>query len=400
VDYGIGRRTAGSSSTLTGHGKQHANARSPRRQIGLFPSVACVPSVLPATLGANGERWYVHGRRSYRCTPESRIASFGNPGNGHYREELRWAKAAIQAYIQAHQVPPERTLFRLDGQYGTGAVVSDLADFSFVTRGKDYAMLDRADVQARLHLPADQHLASAESGICRALYDCPDQRLSPEGALVRIIVATHPAPTNKKKKRKVGFIRDGVVYELFLTNLPPSVPLPPRMWCPSICIVGPLKQHSRTKTWNKNQIAGVATRPGDRKPGRSWPSGPGTSDWSWGTNLLLNQSGRPSLPLPSHRCLRPHHQPSPPLPLLPRAMLRPPPRRPGKRAASPAPTFLFNPMGRCGVQQIRCWFLMNDVESMMAACGWSTLPAFATAVPVRNVRSANGMEVPRPNRAR
>jgi hypothetical protein len=150
------------------------------------------------------------------------IASFGNPGNVQYREELRRAKAAIQAYIQAHHVPAERTLFRLDGQYGTGAVVSDLADCSFVTRGKDYAMLDRADVQARLHLPADHHLASAESGICRALYDCPDQRLSPEGPLVRIIVATHPAPTNKKKKRQIGVIRDGVVYELFLTNLPQS----------------------------------------------------------------------------------------------------------------------------------------------------------------------------------
>jgi hypothetical protein len=150
------------------------------------------------------------------------VASFGNPGNGHYREELRRAKAAIQTYLKAQSFPAERTLLRLDGQYGTGAVVSDVADLSYVTRGKDYGLLDRADVQTRLHLPADHHLGSAESGICRALYDCPDQRLSPDGPLVRIIVATHPAPTNKKKKRKVGFIRDGVVYELFLTNLPQS----------------------------------------------------------------------------------------------------------------------------------------------------------------------------------
>jgi hypothetical protein len=150
------------------------------------------------------------------------VASFGNPGNGQYREELRRAKAAIQAYVKAHTFPAERTLLRLDGQYGTGAVVSDIADFSYVTRGKDYGMLDLADVQARLHLPADQYLNSAESGICRALYDCPDQRLSPDGPLVRVIVATHPAPTKKKKKRQVGLIRDGVVYELFLTNLPQS----------------------------------------------------------------------------------------------------------------------------------------------------------------------------------
>jgi len=150
------------------------------------------------------------------------VASFGNPGNGHYREELRQAKVTIQTYLKAQSFPAERTLLRLDGQYGTGAVISDLADFSYVTRGKDYRLLDRADVQARLHLPADQHLSSAESGVCRTLYDCPDQRLDESGPLVRIIVATHPAPTKQKKKRQVGLTRDGVVYEVFLTNLPQS----------------------------------------------------------------------------------------------------------------------------------------------------------------------------------
>jgi hypothetical protein len=150
------------------------------------------------------------------------VASFGNPGNGQFREELRRAKAAIQTSITAHSIPSERTLLRLDGQYGSGAIIADVADCAYVTRGKDYTVLDRPDVQARLHLPADQHLNSAESGVCRALYDCPDQRLGESGPTVRIIVATHPAPTKKKKKRQVGVIRDGVVYELFLTNLPQS----------------------------------------------------------------------------------------------------------------------------------------------------------------------------------
>jgi hypothetical protein len=150
------------------------------------------------------------------------IASFGNPGNGEYREELRRAKTTIQAYVKAQGFPEERTLLRLDGQYGTGAVISDVADFAYVTRGKDYSLLDRADVQARLHLPADQHFRSAESGMSRALFDCPEQRLSENGPLVRVIVATHPAPTKKKKKRQVGIIRDGIVYELFWTNLPQS----------------------------------------------------------------------------------------------------------------------------------------------------------------------------------
>src|SRR5215469_6058938 len=85
------------------------------------------------------------------------LGTFGNPWNGQYREELRRAKAAIQTYVKAHGFPAERTLLRLDGQYGSGAVVSDVAaDFAYVTRGKDYGLLDRAAIQARLHLPADQ----------------------------------------------------------------------------------------------------------------------------------------------------------------------------------------------------------------------------------------------------
>jgi hypothetical protein len=35
------------------------------------------------------------------------LGSFGNPGNGHYREELRRAVAAIHRYLSAHQFPQE-----------------------------------------------------------------------------------------------------------------------------------------------------------------------------------------------------------------------------------------------------------------------------------------------------
>jgi hypothetical protein len=84
------------------------------------------------------------------------LGSFGNRGNGRYREELRRGLSAIGRYLTAHQLSQERTLLRLDGQYGTGAVLSDLAGFAFVTRGKEYTALDHPLVQARLHLPPDQ----------------------------------------------------------------------------------------------------------------------------------------------------------------------------------------------------------------------------------------------------
>jgi len=147
------------------------------------------------------------------------LGTFGNAGNGEYRAELRRAVTAIQSYRETHQHSEERVLLRLDGQYGTGAVLADLAGLPFVMRGKDYQMLKRAEVQARLKLPPDQHLTHPESGVVRALYDCPDLPLGPEGMRCRLVVATHPAGTAKSR---IGVTRAGAVYELFLTKLPQS----------------------------------------------------------------------------------------------------------------------------------------------------------------------------------
>jgi hypothetical protein len=145
------------------------------------------------------------------------LGSFGNRGNGRYREELRQSLSAIGRYLTVHQLPQERSLLRLDGQYGTGAVLADLAGFAFVTRGKEYTVLDHPLVQARLHLPPDQLQHRPESQVVRSLYDCPDVPVGPAGERCRVVVATHPAG---KKKSRVGVTRSGVVYELFFTNLP------------------------------------------------------------------------------------------------------------------------------------------------------------------------------------
>ena len=104
-----------------------------------------------------------------------------------------------------------------DGQYGTGAVLADLAGFAFVTRGKEYTALDHPLVQVRLHLPPDQVQQRPESQMVRSLYDCPQIPVGPAGVLCRVVVATHPAT---KKKSPVGVTRAGIVYELFFTNLP------------------------------------------------------------------------------------------------------------------------------------------------------------------------------------
>jgi hypothetical protein len=145
------------------------------------------------------------------------LGSFGNRGNGRYREELRQGCVSIRRYLAVHQLTQERALLRLDGQYGLGTVLADVAGFALVTRGKDYRVLDHRLVQARLHLPPDQVQQRPESQMVRSLYDCPQIPVGPEESPYRVIVATHPAGT---KPSPVGVTRAGVVYELFFTNLP------------------------------------------------------------------------------------------------------------------------------------------------------------------------------------
>lgn len=138
-------------------------------------------------------------------------------GNGDYRGELRRAVSAISTYIKAQAVPLSQAVVRLDGQYGNGAIVADLAGLAYVMRGKDYDLLDLPQVQARLAQPPDQQTTHPETGTCRALFDCPDLPVALTGPRTRVIVAAHPATAIAAP---IGTTRGEVVYELFFTALP------------------------------------------------------------------------------------------------------------------------------------------------------------------------------------
>jgi hypothetical protein len=138
-------------------------------------------------------------------------------GNGDYRGELRQAMQVISAYMKAQSLPLSQAVVRLDGQYGNGAIVADLAGRAYVMRGKDYDLLDLESVQARLAQSPDQQTAHPETGTCRALFDFPDLRLAPTGPRARVIVATHPAT---QINAPVGTTRGKVACLLFYTALP------------------------------------------------------------------------------------------------------------------------------------------------------------------------------------
>jgi len=321
------------------------------------------------------------------------LGSFGNKGNGRYREELRRGLTAIRGYLDAHHLSPISALLRLDGQYGTGAIIADLADFSFVMRGKDYTVLDQESIQSRLHLPADQQFSRSESDLVRQLYDCPDVLVGPKGVRCRVVVATHPAP---EKKSRIGHTRKGVVYELFFTHLPQDAFTAADVVALASRIVGPLNRHLLTKTWNRTPTAGVVTRPPGRRRGRSSINGCGTSGWNWDIGFILIHCAPRSLLLLVR--WRKRRLSTPPLPYqdMDRQMWP----CPGNKDASLVATLPSSRMGRCAVLLGRRFVRTSGARKAMEACAWCMRPASTVAAPVLCASSVNGMAKPLANLAR
>jgi hypothetical protein len=147
------------------------------------------------------------------------LGTFGGPGNGDYRGELVRAIQVITSYATTFALSTASVLLRLDGLYGNAAPLIDIlkAGLGFIARSKDYTLLDLEVVKQALSRSPDQVSTHAESGMTRALYDCPQVPLTPAGPKVRLVVATHCATSSPTP---VGVERDGVVYELFVSTLP------------------------------------------------------------------------------------------------------------------------------------------------------------------------------------
>ena len=147
------------------------------------------------------------------------LGTFGGPGNGDYRSELRRAIQVITTYATQLALPLASVLLRLDGLYGDAAPLLDVltAGLGILARSRAYHLLDLSVVQQALACPPDQVRTHPESGVTRALYDCPAVPLTPAGPEVRMVVATHRATSSSPA---VGIQRDDMVYELFVSTLP------------------------------------------------------------------------------------------------------------------------------------------------------------------------------------
>jgi hypothetical protein len=81
------------------------------------------------------------------------LGTFGNPGNGQYRQELKRARSVIAAYAHALSFPLSHVVIRLDGLYGDAAPLADLLAKdseeeaegpAVVVRGKAYHLASAA----------------------------------------------------------------------------------------------------------------------------------------------------------------------------------------------------------------------------------------------------------------
>jgi hypothetical protein len=153
------------------------------------------------------------------------LGTFGGPGNGDYRGELRQAIEVIKNYATKLGLSPTSVLLRLDGLYGDAAPLIDVltAGLGVIARSRAYHLLDLEMVKQTLARASDHACTHPESGMTRTLYDCASVPLTPTGPEVRLVIATHAITSSPAD---VGVERGGIVYELFVSTLPT-----PRVYC-------------------------------------------------------------------------------------------------------------------------------------------------------------------------
>lgn len=129
------------------------------------------------------------------------LGAFSGAGNGDYGAELECACRIIIAYLQAKGLSPSHALLRLDGLYGTASPLARIqhAGLGFLTRGRDYQLLDHLKVQARLQQPCDVTLQHDETNVQQEVFDVGYitnwlEPLPERPLRCRVIVTRHAAP--------------------------------------------------------------------------------------------------------------------------------------------------------------------------------------------------------------
>jgi hypothetical protein len=151
------------------------------------------------------------------------LGTFSGAGNGDYAAELEAACQVMTVYLAAKGVSPTQALVRLHGLYGTTSLLARMqpSKLGFLTRGRDYHLLDHPTVQARLPQPCDLTVTHAETQVQRDVFevgfvaDWLEER--PVVVIPYRVILTRRAAPAERVQITVGKLRGEHVYELLLT---------------------------------------------------------------------------------------------------------------------------------------------------------------------------------------
>ncbi len=216
----------------------------------LFDIDATVESIRQRSLVSGEDRPPPRRRRSRACAPgykgrkrgelvHSRVVvqqahsrewlgSFGTPGNSDLWGNLRRAGSQILQYLKSHGLEAYQGLVRQDGAYGYAQGAFILArefGLGYLMRCADYRLLEDDRVVACLLKNQPEVFEQLDTGTVRDVYDVGlvEWRAGSDAAVclpTRLVVTSTPAPEHGKPK--VGKLRDGKVYELFVTDRAPE----------------------------------------------------------------------------------------------------------------------------------------------------------------------------------
>ena len=239
---------------LVGHGIQQQAMgglldRQGQRHL-LFDVDATIEAVRQRSLVSSEDRPPPQRRRARACAPgykgrkrgelvHSRVVlqqahtrewlgTFGAPGNPDLWGTLRCAAAHILQYLKSHGLEPSCGLVRQDGAYGYAQGASILArefGLGYLMRCADYRLLEHEPVVACLLKDQPERFEQLDTGTVREVYDVGlvEWRAGSDADVcvaTRLVVTATAAPT--RGKPRVGKLRDGKVYELFVTDRAPE----------------------------------------------------------------------------------------------------------------------------------------------------------------------------------
>ena len=190
--------------------------------------------------------------------------------------------------------PTASVLVRLDGLYGDAAPCSMCSRLvlAVIARSRAYHLLDLEVVKQALARAPDQVSTHPESGMTRALYDCAAVPLTPAGPEVRLVVATHPAPTSCSPPLASSAMAPST--SCLSARFPPRR-LRPRMCLICTCTVARLRRCWPMKTRSKRSDRWYSHTPWGQEFAQILASGCGTCDWSWGNSSRQRNCAPPNL---------------------------------------------------------------------------------------------------------